>query len=138
MWQKPSIGWLKCNVDAAFHKELNKTSVGWCLRDHMGRFVMAGTKEGNCSVPQGESIALLEELKVVEHMGRSQVIFETDSKSVVDAIQHSNGGSAEFSIIISHVKNVLLSFLTQKMYCYLIQTLWLILLRNKIIWLLTL
>jgi ribonuclease HI len=106
----------------------------------MGRFVMARTmwKEGNYSIPEGESIALLEELKVVEHMGRSQVIFETDSKSVVDAIQHSNGGSAEFSIIISHVKNVLLSFLTQKMYCYLIQTLWLILLRNKIIWLLTL
>jgi hypothetical protein len=42
-WQKPPIGWYKCNVDAGFHNERNKTSVGWCLRDHLGRFVLAGT-----------------------------------------------------------------------------------------------
>ncbi|KAK2420530.1 hypothetical protein QL285_031245 [Trifolium repens] len=40
-WEKPQYGWYKCNIDAGFHKELNKTSTGWCLRDHMGRFVMA-------------------------------------------------------------------------------------------------
>ncbi|MCI54280.1 polynucleotidyl transferase ribonuclease H fold, partial [Trifolium medium] len=32
-WQKPAVGWYKCNVDAGFHKALNKTSFGWCLRD---------------------------------------------------------------------------------------------------------
>ncbi|MCH93246.1 cytochrome P450 [Trifolium medium] len=42
-WQKPSPGWFKCNVDAGFHKEINKTTTGWCLRDHMGRFVTAET-----------------------------------------------------------------------------------------------
>ncbi|GAU48618.1 hypothetical protein TSUD_133490 [Trifolium subterraneum] len=42
MWQKPPIGWHKCNVDAGFHKNLNKTIFGWCLRDHLGRFVIAG------------------------------------------------------------------------------------------------
>ncbi|PNY00942.1 cytochrome p450 [Trifolium pratense] len=58
--QKPNYGWYKCNVDAGFHKELNKTSTGWCLRDHMGRFVMAETTwvEGNCSILEGESNAL--------------------------------------------------------------------------------
>jgi hypothetical protein len=40
-WEKPAQGWMKCNVDAAFHSDLNKTSFEWCLRDHMGRFVMA-------------------------------------------------------------------------------------------------
>ncbi|MCI36461.1 polynucleotidyl transferase ribonuclease H fold, partial [Trifolium medium] len=28
-WQKPMEGWYKCNVDAGFHQDLNKTSAGW-------------------------------------------------------------------------------------------------------------
>jgi hypothetical protein len=43
IWQKPPRDWYKCNVDAGFHNELNKTSVGWCLRDYTGSFVLAGT-----------------------------------------------------------------------------------------------
>jgi hypothetical protein len=27
LWQRPPHGWYKCNVDAGFHKKLNKTSV---------------------------------------------------------------------------------------------------------------
>jgi hypothetical protein len=27
-WDVPPYGWLKCNVDAGFHRELNKTSLG--------------------------------------------------------------------------------------------------------------
>ncbi|MCI05516.1 cytochrome P450 [Trifolium medium] len=62
MWQKPSFGWYKCNVDAGFHGESNKTSAGWCLRDHSGLFVMAGTSwsQGKCSIIEGESMALLD------------------------------------------------------------------------------
>jgi hypothetical protein len=60
-WEKPMFGWYKCNVDAAFHQELNKISTGWCLRDHMGRFILAGTSwmDGNCSIVEGEAIALI-------------------------------------------------------------------------------
>jgi hypothetical protein len=43
IWEKPRQGWYKCNVDAGFHKELNKTSTVWCLRDRTGSFVMAET-----------------------------------------------------------------------------------------------
>jgi hypothetical protein len=42
-WQKSSIGWHKCNVDADFHSDINKTSAGWIFRDHRGQFVMAET-----------------------------------------------------------------------------------------------
>jgi hypothetical protein len=89
-WEKPLPEWYKCNVDAAFHQELNKTSTRWCLRDHLGRFVVAGTSwiDGNCSIVEGESIALMEALKFMEQQGYSHVIFETDSKNVVDAIHH--------------------------------------------------
>ncbi|KAK2355332.1 hypothetical protein QL285_092752 [Trifolium repens] len=99
------FGWYKCNVDAAFHKNLNKTSTGWCLRDHIGRFVMAETTwiDGSCSIVQGESIALLEALKAMNQRGYSHVIFETDSKNVVDAVHHFRGGCSEFSIIVSNI-----------------------------------
>ncbi|GAU14523.1 hypothetical protein TSUD_250650 [Trifolium subterraneum] len=108
-WQKPPVGWYKCNVDAGFHKELNKTSFGWCLRDHLGGFVLAGTmwKEGNYSIVEGESAALLNALQEVERRGFVNVLFETDSKGVVNAIQHLQGGLSEFSSMICHIKNVL-------------------------------
>jgi ribonuclease HI len=108
-WQKPTQGWYKCNVDAAFHKQLNKTSTGWCLRDHMGRFIRAETTwmDGNCTIMEGESIALIKAVHAMEQQGISRVIFESDSKSVVDAISHLRGGSSEFSILISLINNLL-------------------------------
>jgi ribonuclease HI len=108
-WQKPLPGWFKCNVDAAFHKEINKTSTGWILRDHMGRFIAAETvwMDGNFSIVEGESIALLEALKAIEHRGYSHVVFESDSKSVVDATHHFRGGNSEFSSLVRNIINFL-------------------------------
>jgi hypothetical protein len=67
-WQKPVLGWYKCNVDADFHREINKTSTSWCLRDHQGRFVMAETTwfDANCSIVEGEALALIEALRAIE------------------------------------------------------------------------
>jgi hypothetical protein len=106
-WETPQQGWYKCNVDAGFYKELNKTTTGWCLRDHLGRFIMAGTKwlHANFSIIEGEAIALLEAMKAMEQWRISNVIFETDAKSVVDATHHFHGGNSEFSLIISHIYN---------------------------------
>lgn len=41
-WETP-LGWLKCNVDAAFFKGQTLTSFGCCLRDEQGTFVLAKT-----------------------------------------------------------------------------------------------
>ncbi|KAK2455352.1 hypothetical protein QL285_002810 [Trifolium repens] len=43
----------------------------------------------------------------VEQQGITHVIVESDSKSVVDAIQHVHGGSSEFSFIILQINNIL-------------------------------
>jgi ribonuclease HI len=56
---------------------------------------------------EGESIALLEALKVMDQRGYSHVIFESDSKSVVDAIHHFRGGNSEFSLLVSSINNFL-------------------------------
>jgi hypothetical protein len=111
IWQKPPMGWSKCNVDAGFHHHINKTSARWCLRDHFGRFIRAGTtwREAKYSVGEGEALALLEAIKVLENERATQVIFETDSKYVLDAIYNSHSSSSEFSAIICNVKRILLS-----------------------------
>jgi ribonuclease HI len=108
-WQKPPEGWYKCSIDAGFHRERNKTSGGWCLRDHTGMFVAAGTSwmEGICSIIEGESIALLHALNELVQQGVSHAIFETDSKSLVDAIQHIHVGVSDFSLIVRQINNVL-------------------------------
>jgi ribonuclease HI len=57
---------------------------------------------------EGESLALIEALHVMEQRGITHVIIETDSKSVVDAICHFHGGNSEFSFLISQINNILL------------------------------
>jgi ribonuclease HI len=108
-WEKPQQGWYKCNVDAAFHKDSNRTSTAWCLRDHLGRFVAAETTwlEGIYSVVEGEAMALLEAMRAMEQRRISHVIFETDSKSMVDAVLHFHRGNSEFSMLVSLINNML-------------------------------
>jgi hypothetical protein len=110
-WEKPQQGWFKCNIDAGFYRDLNSTTTDWCLRDHMGRFIMAGTTrlDGNYSVMEGEAKALLEAMKEIKQRRISNVIFETDANSVVDAIQLFHGGDSEFSLLVAHINNLLCS-----------------------------
>ncbi|PNX82461.1 replication protein A 70 kDa DNA-binding subunit [Trifolium pratense] len=84
-WQKPPFGWHKCNVDAAFHKKEMKTSAGWCVRDHTGQFVMAGTSwnQGRCSIIEGEAIALLEAMTEAARRGITNVKFAKRQANMV-------------------------------------------------------
>jgi hypothetical protein len=58
--------------------------------------------DGSCFIVEGGALALLEALKVMQLICIPQVIFETNSKSVVDAIHHLHGGSSEFSFFLSY------------------------------------
>ncbi|MCI80749.1 hypothetical protein A2U01_0102020, partial [Trifolium medium] len=53
-----------------FHNVEGKTSLGWCVRDHDGRFVAAGTswKYGNWSIIEGDAMALFDAMKEVERI----------------------------------------------------------------------
>jgi ribonuclease HI len=72
---------------------------------------MAGTswRDGQYSIVEGKAYALLEALRAIQLLGLTQVVFETDSKSVVDAIHHIHGGASKFSSIICNINNILLS-----------------------------
>jgi ribonuclease HI len=108
-WQKTPVGCFKCNMDAGFHNGANKTSAGWILRNYIGNFVLAGTAwyQGKWSIIEGEAMALLEAMRTMEQNGITHVIFESDSKNVVEAIHSLRMGISEFSSIICNIRNVL-------------------------------
>jgi hypothetical protein len=47
-WSPPSTGWLKCNWDAALHKEGKRMGVGVLIRDAQGNVVAALAKTIPC------------------------------------------------------------------------------------------
>jgi ribonuclease HI len=108
-WQPPPSDYLKCNVDASFYNTEGAAGWGWCLRDCHGNFKLAGTNLVNSPLTtlEGEAMALVEAMHEMIHRGFSKIIFESDSKLVVDAISSRQGGISEFSILISHIQSLL-------------------------------
>jgi ribonuclease HI len=79
------------------------------LRDAHGGFKLAGSNivPTTFSVIEGEAMALMEAMEEVIHRGFPYVIFESDSKLVVDAIYSGQSGVSEFSLLISHIQSLL-------------------------------
>ncbi|PNX91013.1 hypothetical protein L195_g047142 [Trifolium pratense] len=79
--------------------------------DHRGRFILAGTYliNGRLNTLEGEAMALKEAICEVKQRSVSHVVFESDSKVVVDAISSRQLGTSEFSVVISHIKSLLVS-----------------------------
>ncbi|KAK2442300.1 hypothetical protein QL285_013507 [Trifolium repens] len=108
-WQQPSEGYLKCNVDASFYNLAGATGWGWVIRDSSGNFKLAGSNivHSPLSVLEGEAMALVEAMEEVIQRGLHYVIFESDSKLVVDAISSRQSSVSEFSLLISHIQSLL-------------------------------
>jgi hypothetical protein len=96
-WQRPRVGWWKCNVDASFSQSPCSSGWSWCVRNSDGSFIAAGTNScrHNLSVHEGEAIAILEAMREASSRGWSNIIFESDSKVVVDAIKAISPGRSE-------------------------------------------
>jgi ribonuclease HI len=108
-WQQPPQGFLKCNVDASFYNLAGSTGWSWVVRDSRGSFKLAGTNiiPTSLSVLEGEALALVEAMEEMIQRGLSFVLFESDSKLVVDAIASRQSGVSEFSLLISYIQSLL-------------------------------
>jgi len=64
-WQKPQPGRVMCNIDASFSSSWNRTSIGVCLRDEDGTFILAQTVSFpiKYSVDVGEALGLFHALQ---------------------------------------------------------------------------
>ncbi|GAU21829.1 hypothetical protein TSUD_176750 [Trifolium subterraneum] len=110
-WQPPPLGKLKCNVDASFFKNAGACGWGWCIRGSNGQFILAGSNIlfEKLNIMEGEAMAIKEAMCESIQRGFTQVIFESDSKLVVDAILTRNVGVSELYSIISCIQSMLLS-----------------------------
>jgi ribonuclease HI len=92
-WNPPPIGWLKTNVDGSFVPETGAAAVGAVIRDHNGEtLVAAGKVLKHCrNAEDAEATALAVGAKLAANWTRSNMIFESDSKSIVSEINSKEG-----------------------------------------------
>jgi len=102
-WQPLLPDMYKCNIDAVFSSSLNRTSIGICIRESDGSFVLAKTMTHPCflSVDVGEALRLHSALQWLSDMQFDNVDFETDSKLTYDTFLSDRNDTFEFGCIIS-------------------------------------
>src|SRR4051794_16035296 len=98
-WIPPPFGMVKCNVDTGFNNIRRTSNRGWCVRNNMGSFVIAGAAwdVGISPVLDMEALALKEAMLNAIDLGLDHVIFESDSQNVTNAIRSNHNGISEFS-----------------------------------------
>ncbi|KAH6834923.1 hypothetical protein C2S53_007295 [Perilla frutescens var. hirtella] len=74
-WHKPSLSWIKVNVDAVFFPSANSTGFGMILRDNLGMFVAVRScfMPENIRVEKGKVMGLHEALSWIKYF--EKVIF---------------------------------------------------------------
>ena len=102
----------KCNIDAAFSSQFNRTGIDICVRDSDGTFVLAKIVTYPCMVPVdvGEALGLHSALQWLSDMQMDCVDFETDSKLTSDAFLSTRNDTSEFGSIILSCRLLFSSF----------------------------
>ena len=110
-WTKPPNGTIKCNVDAATFNNNSMVGYGMCFRDSLGQLFLGKSDymKFSATVLEVETIGLLEAMKMAISSGIHNVIFETDSRSLVNALYSTTTPLNEFGDLVIQCKNILLS-----------------------------
>jgi ribonuclease HI len=92
----------KCNIDAAFSNQFQRTRIGFCLRDDSRTFVLAKTLQFNHLYPiaVGEALGLFHALQWLQDMHFDYIDFELDSKVTRDAFYSPHSDVTEFGSIL--------------------------------------
>ena len=93
-WMKPTIDFVKLNVDAAYNEDNGTGGTGAVIRDHLGSFV-AGQKRSLLNVEDAataEAWALRDGLALAGDLGCNKLVVEADCMEVVDIMQ--DGGNS--------------------------------------------
>jgi hypothetical protein len=110
-WIKPRANFMKCNVDASFSINHDLVGIGIIIRDHRGHFFMAKSIQFSPLLPvlEGKAKSLLHAINWVIELGLLNVVFELDTKIVVDAVNNSKVDMTDFGSIIDQCRNLVQS-----------------------------
>lgn len=91
-WQKPPLGWVKCNFDVAHREGNNPSGLGWIVRNHAGTFLNSGNGvfEGRTTVQEAECSSLLWAIQCCWGLGYQRVIFEGNNLGVMQLLASEN------------------------------------------------
>ncbi|XP_074337063.1 uncharacterized protein LOC141674243 [Apium graveolens] len=99
-WSKPPPGWIKINVDAACVPGAGCVGLGCVVRNESGAFVKAISNVLMINMQAREAETL---------WPSSKRIFESDSKTLVEAV-NGNGGASMFDTIAEYCSDLLKHF----------------------------
>ena len=101
IWEKPSKGYMKLNVDAGFDQDLLEGSVGAIIRDQSGQFIAAANEKiGICFDSfNAEALAVRFGLNLARTVGCSRIVVSSDSLEIVEALKKGNSSSVASAII---------------------------------------
>ncbi|KAL8145163.1 hypothetical protein AgCh_003389 [Apium graveolens] len=116
-WERPDAGWIKVNVDAAIFQD-NSIGCGEVIRDHQGVFLAARCKKVDrvWRPREAEAISLKEALSWIVELQYKECIFETDSRTPVQAFNKDPEESFSGTImgdcthLLKHINSVLIQF----------------------------
>jgi hypothetical protein len=79
-WERPTAGWLKCNVDVTFYAEQWQGATGGVLRDELGSFVRGSAKwYAHClDALTMEALACRDGLLLAQQTNAQRVWMESD------------------------------------------------------------
>ncbi|KAG7965392.1 hypothetical protein I3843_09G221100 [Carya illinoinensis] len=108
-WHPPPSTWLKVNFDASFKMSDSVMGMGIIARDSNGEphFMLAAQKPLIPSVLMAEAYALLRAFTLCDEMGAGSVVFEGDTKLVVDAVKNSTPDFASHGQLVEDLKHEL-------------------------------
>lgn len=109
IWERPSAGTVKMNVNAAVKEGQHQFSVGLALRDSFGQYIIGKTRKftGMISVVEVETMAILKGLSWMEELQLCSVVIESDSVLSVNAINKSYHNFLELDSVLQQCKNIL-------------------------------
>lgn len=101
-WKKSDPGRFKCNVDVAFSMATNRVGIGICIRDEHGSFVLTKIEWFSpiLKVDECEALGLLLAIRWLKELNINNVIFELDSKKVVDSYHSNRRDQSDIGAII--------------------------------------
>lgn len=111
-WLPPSVGEVKCNLDATLFKENHCFGVGTCIRDYRGHFVKALTAwfDGVPTPMEAEAWGLKEAILWLGGMGTPNVSIELDCKLVTEDILDRSTNQSEFGQIVSDCRMLISNY----------------------------
>ncbi|KAF5181002.1 Reverse transcriptase zinc-binding domain, partial [Thalictrum thalictroides] len=81
IWIPPQLNRIKLNVGITFINAITPIGIGFILRDHMGKFLGAGTTvEHAGSSEEGECSGLLAAARWASQQHLKNIVLETDNK----------------------------------------------------------